>query len=195
MLYDFLQLIRNTLYTVYMASYTLKNLATKYPYLTAFIFYILINIIGGYSITLFVNIKEVYGVLNTPTWAPATWVFGAVWTINNILVILGNIATLKSPASKNRTILIKLQIASWINYAVFQWLSFGTGIPAMFFVPTFTMLLLTLASIYYAYKIDTTHNTLWDTVKSFKSITFSFSTLLAWLSIASLLGYYIMTNN
>jgi tryptophan-rich sensory protein len=178
-----------------MNTTTLKKFTTTHPYITALLFYIVINLVGGYSITLFVNIKEVYTALNTPWWAPATWVFGAAWTINNILVLLGNIATLKAPVSRNRTTLIRLQIATWINYSVFQWLSFGTGIPAMFFVPTFTMLLLTLASIYYAYKIDTTHTTLWHKVKSFKSIAFSFSTLIVWLAVATVLGCYIMMNN
>jgi tryptophan-rich sensory protein len=171
----------------------IKLYAMKHPYLVAVLFYALMNLIAGYSITLFVDIKAVYAALNTPTWAPATWVFGVAWTINNILVLIGNVWTIQSPVSSYRSTLIRLQIASWINYAVFQWLSFGTGIPAMFFIPTFTMLLLTLASIYYAYKIDITNNNF--SLKKFRQITLTFTTLLVWLSVASLLGYYIMTNS
>lgn len=167
----------------------------RYHYYQAVIFYVLINLIAGYGITLFVDIKQVYSILNLPSWAPATWVFGAAWTINNILVLIGNIWALNSPASPERTWLLRLQVASWINYAVFQWLSFGTGIPSLFFWPTFSMLLLTLASIYYAYKIDTKHSSLLQTVTSFKSITLTFSTLIIWLGIASALGYFIMMNN
>jgi hypothetical protein len=153
------------------------------------------NLVAGYSITLFVDIKEVYSMLTLPSWAPATWVFGVAWAINNILVLIGNIWTLNSPASSERTWLIRLQVLSWINYAVFQWLSFGTGIPSLFFWPTFSMLLLTLGSIYYAYKLDTKHASFLKTVTSFKSITLTFSTLIVWLGIASMLGYFIMMNN
>jgi tryptophan-rich sensory protein len=166
-----------------------------YSYWQAVIFYIIINLIAGYGITLFVDIKAVYSTLNLPSWAPATWVFGVAWTINNILVLIGNIWTLNSPPSHDRTMLVRLQIVSWINYAVFQWLSFGTGIASLFFWPTFSMLVLTLWSIYYAYKLDTNQNTFIKTVTSGKSITLTFTTLIIWLSIASTLGYYIMVNN
>lgn len=166
-----------------------------YSYWQAVVFYILINLIAGYGITLFVDIKSVYGMLALPTWAPATWVFGVAWTINNILVLIGNIWTLNSPNSQERTWLIRLQIVSWINYAIFQWLSFGTGIPALFFWPTFSMLILTLFSMYYAYKIDTRERTFLKAITSLKSITLTFSTLIIWLIVASMLGYYIMTNN
>jgi tryptophan-rich sensory protein len=173
----------------------MKTYLKNHPYFTALLFYILINIVAGYGVTLFVDIKAAYAALNTPSWAPATWVFGAAWTVNNILVLLGNVWTVQSPASAARTMLIRLQIASWINYAVFQWLSFGTGIPSMYFWPTFSMLLLTLASIYYAYRVDTDGKTFAQSIKSWRPITLTFSTLLVWLLIASTLGYYIMTNN
>ena len=173
----------------------MKTYLKKYPYFTAVLFYILVNIVAGYGVTLFVDIKAAYAALNTPSWAPATWVFGAAWTLNNILVLLGNVWTVQSPASAARTMLIRLQIASWINYAVFQWLSFGTGIASMYFWPTFSMLLLTLASIYYAYRLDTTSRTFSQALKSYKPITLTFGTLLVWLCIATTLGYYIMTHN
>ena len=144
------------------------------------------NFFAGYLITFFVDIKNVYSNLNLPTWAPATWVFGFAWTINNILVLYGNIKTLNLPTSKDRTNLVRLQILSWINYSVFQWISFGTGIPQMFFWPTFSMLILTVFSIFYAYKLDKKNGTY---------IYLSFSTLLIWLILASTLGFFIMTNN
>lgn len=173
----------------------MKKYFYNHPYIFAVIFYALINLVAGYGVTLFVDIKAVYENLNTPSWAPATWVFGVVWTINNILVLLGSVWTFKSRESKTRTTLIKLQIASWINYAVFQWLSFGTGVPAMFFWPTLSMLLLTIASVFYAYRLDQERGGLVLNIKRFRSITLSFSTLLVWLIIASTLGFYIMTNN
>ncbi len=170
-------------------------LTKKYHYYQAVIFYIIINLIAGYSLTLFVDIKEIYNILALPSWAPATWVFGAAWTLNNILVLTGNIWTLNSPNSPIRTKLISLQIISWINYALFQWLSFGTGIPALYFLPTLTMLILTVASMYYAYQLDTMHGKFLDVARTGKSITLTFSTLIVWLIIASMLGFYIMTHN
>jgi hypothetical protein len=153
------------------------------------------NLIAGYSVTLLVNIKEVYASLIVPVWAPATWVFGAVWTVNNILVLIGNIWTLNLPHSSDRTKLIWLQIFSWSNYAVFQWLSFGTRIPSLYFWPSFTLLIATLASMYYAYRLDTVHRSFSKTVVRGKSITIMFSTLLVWLLIANALGFFIMTHN
>jgi tryptophan-rich sensory protein len=152
----------------------------------AVLFYLIVNLIAGYAITLFVDIKLAYALLNLPSWAPPTFVFGVAWTINNILVILGNIWTLKLPDSIYRTKLIKFQLASWFNYLIFQFLSFGTGVPSMYFWPTFSMLVLTLFSIFYAYKLDKKHKT---------HITLTFSTLLLWLVLASSLGFYIMMNN
>ncbi len=174
---------------------TIQRFAKQRPFLTAVLFYILMNLIAGYSITLFVDIKAVYAALNTPAWAPATWVFGAAWTVNNILVLIGNVWTLKLPPSKERSTLIGLQVASWINYAVFQWLSFGTGIPAMFFIPTFTMLLLTLASIAVAFRLDQQNGGFVKRALCLRSITLTFTTLVLWLSVASMLGYYVMTHN
>ena len=167
----------------------------KYPYWYAFLFYVIINLIGGYSVTLFVNIKDAYDTLMLPSWAPATWVFGFAWTINNILVIMGNVWALQSPASRARMILVRLQTLSWINYAIFQWLSFGTGIASMYFWPTASMLVLTLASIYYAYKIDVANKNFTPTLQKFRPISLTFSTLLVWLVVASTLGYFIMMNN
>ncbi len=173
----------------------MKTFLKSHPYLSAALFYLVVNLIAGYCVTLFVDIKTIYANLNTPSWAPATWVFGFVWTINNILVLLGNVWTYKSPASSARTVLIMLQLASWFNYAIFQWLSFGTGIPAMFFWPTFSMLVLTIFSIYYAYQLDTSGKSFKAALRSGKVISLTFSTLIIWLTLASTLGYYIMTHN
>lgn len=166
-----------------------------YTYWHAVLIYVVVNLIGGYGVTLFVDIKEVYATLVLPMWAPPVWVFGVVWTINNMLVLMGNVWTLNKPASLERAILIRLQIVSWINYALFQWLSFGTQMPALFFLPSFSMLVLTVVSMYYAYKLDTKSATFVSAVKRGRSITLTFVTLVVWLSVASCLGFYIMVNN
>jgi translocator protein len=159
------------------------------------IFFFLMNLIGGYGITLLVDIKEVYAILNKPSFAPPVWLFGVAWFTNNVLTIIGNIWTLNLPASINRNRLLWLQAFSWLNYCVFQYLSFGTRIPAMFFWPTFSMLILTLLSIYYAYRLDTVDMSFWSKVKSGKSITMSLSSLTSWLLIATALGFEIWMLN
>lgn len=167
----------------------------KYPYYYAIPFYLVVNFLAGYAITFFVDIKMIYSTLVLPSWAPATALFGMAWTVNNVLVLMGNIWTLNAPASSARTMLIRLQVASWINYLLFQWLSFGTGIPALFFFPAFSILLFTILSMYYAYQIDTENATFIITVLKCKSITCTFLTLLVWLCIASALGYFVMMHN
>jgi tryptophan-rich sensory protein len=166
-----------------------KSTLSRVPYSTyayALLFYIIMNLVAGYSITLFVDIKAAYAALTLPSWAPPTWVFGVAWTVNNILVLWGNIWSIYSPPSHARTRLLQLQAVSWVNYAVFQWLSFGTGIPLLYFLPTFSMFLLTLASMYYARRLDAANGTY---------IAYSFTTLFIWLCIASALGLSITLNN
>jgi hypothetical protein len=69
-------------------------------YVYAILFYIVMNLVAGYSITLFVDIKAAYAALELPSWAPAAWVFGAAWTTNNILVLWGNVWTLYAPRGR-----------------------------------------------------------------------------------------------
>ena len=90
-----------------------------------------------------------------------------------------------------------LQGLSWFNYIIFNFLSFELQIPYMFFWPTFSMWILTLGSIYFASKIDaeTSPRGFWQTVKSGRSIAFTFTTLLIWLTIAYILGFYIWQRN
>lgn len=162
----------------------------KYNYLQVLVFYIVMNFFAGYLITFFIDIKQIYSSLNLPNWAPPTWAFGVAWTINNILVLNGNLTTLNLPHSLIRNRLLWLQGLSWVNYLVFQWVSFGlysqTQIPSLFFWPTFSMLVLTLASVYYANQLDKKYKT---------KIIFSFITLIPWLLVASSLGLFVMQNN
>jgi hypothetical protein len=43
---------------------------TSYVY--GVLFYILMSLVAGYSITLFVDIQAAYAALTLPTWAPPT---------------------------------------------------------------------------------------------------------------------------
>ncbi len=178
------------------------------------LFFVIINIIAGYGIVwLGADIKGIYSSLNKPFFAPAVWVFGIAWTVNNLLVLLGNYWTLELPKTALRNNLIKFQIASWVNYTVFQYLSFGSPIlfgkliPSMFFLPTFSMLVLTIISMALAYRLDTQEynqefrvytgksTPLIVRIRSGKSIFMTFTSLVSWLLIASALGLYIWLDN
>jgi len=156
-----------------------KNLPKKYNLWHGLAWFVLMNTLT--FAWVFTDVSY-YNSLNKISIAPPSWVFGVVWPINNILVILGNIWTLNSKPSPERKKLLILQGLSWLNYVVFSALSFGTKIPAMFFIPTFSMLLLTIASIYYARKIDL-------------KISYTFVTLIAWLFLASVLGLSVWLYN
>jgi tryptophan-rich sensory protein len=174
---------------------TLTQNKFKFHWFHGVIFFFLVNLIAGYGITLFVDIKEIYAVFNKPWFAPPVWLFGVAWFTNNVLTIIGNIWTLNLPSLTDRTRLLWLQGFSWLNYCVFQYLSFGTRIPAMFFWPTFSMLVLTIASLYYAYRLETNETTFWNKVKSGRSITMSLTSLFSWLIIATALGFQIWMMN
>ena len=157
----------------------IKSLPQKYNFWHGLAWFALMNFLT--FAWVFTDV-EYYNSLNKIAIAPPSWVFGVVWPLNNIFVIVGNIWTLNLKSSPDRTKLLILQGFSWINYIVFSGLSFGTKIPAMFFWPTFTMLILTLASIYYARKIDL-------------KISYTFVTLIIWLFIATVLGLSVWIQN
>jgi tryptophan-rich sensory protein len=162
----------------------------------------------------FTDVKY-YNNLNKPWFAPPSFVFGPVWILNNILVITGNIWTFnrwqdfkngnfqflseiqQNKLKKSFSNLAILQGLSWFNYIIFTALSFGTKIPAMFFWPTFSMWILTVFSIFISFQIDkmTFQEGFVESLKKFKSITLTFTTLILWLTIASLLGLYVWINN
>lgn len=165
------------------------------------VFFILMNLIGGFGITRFVDIKEIYSLLIKPWFAPPVFLFGIAWFTNNVLTIIGNIWTLNLQPSLERSKLLWLQGFSWLNYCLFQYLSFGLfavygkSVVSMFFWPTFTMLILTIASLYYAYKLDITESTFVAKVKLGRSITMSLTSLVSWLVIATALGFQIWMLN
>jgi tryptophan-rich sensory protein len=157
------------------------------------IFFIIVNLIAGYGITLFVDIKQVYANLKLPFFAPPVWLFGIAWTTNNILTIAGNIWAYNMKPSVSRSKYLFWQALAWLNYLVFQYLSFGTQIAWMYFIPTFSMFIFVVISMYYAYKLDTKeqNQTLWSAIKNGKSIFMSLTSLFGWLIIASALGFMI----
>ncbi len=173
----------------------------KFRWFHGVLFFVFVNLIGGFGITRIVDIKEVYSTLIKPWFAPPVFLFGLAWTTNNVLTIIGNIWTLNLQPSLDRTRLLWLQGLSWFNFCVFQYLSFGLyalyGKPfvSMFFWPTFSMLILTIASLYYAYQLDTSDMSFVAKIKSGRSITMTLTSLISWLVIATVLGFQIWMLN
>jgi translocator protein len=164
--------------------------------------YIAVNIVAGYGIIfLGADISGIYAALNKPYFAPPIWVFGVAWTINVLLVTYGLLRTINLPKSILRSKLLCIDALIVINYLVFQYLSFGSPIlfgrlfPIMFFLPTLSMLILTVLALYFAYQLDTTNQTLFKSIRSGRSIFASFTSLFGWLLVATALGYGIWMMN
>ncbi len=178
-----------------------KKITSK-QIILAILAFVTVNLLAGYgTVILGIDIPGIYATLNKPSFAPPTWVFGSVWTFNTILFTYGFLVTLNSPDSIARTNLLRIDYLIILNYIVFQYLSFGSGllfgaiIPAMFFWPTFSMLVLVILAIIQAYKIDTSSTTFSKNIKSLQSITCSFLPLVSWLLIATALGLSIWLKN
>ena len=168
----------------------------------AAIAFVFVNLVAGYGIVLLgADIIQIYSNLNKPYFAPPTWVFGVVWTFNNIIVIYGILRTINLPKSILRTNLLGIDTLIAVNYMVFQYLSFGSGIlfgkiiPVMFFLPTFSMLILTIMAMNKAYQLDTQSITFKNKILSGQSIFASYWSLFSWLIIASALGLGIWIMN
>ncbi len=104
---------------------------------------------------------------------PPSWVFGPVWTINNISVIYGQLRVLNMPeGTPGRDTYLALQAASWLDYALFSAAYFSLHSPLNALVLTVGMLGLTIASSFVAiFKLKDT------------KVALSLATLFLWLLI------------
>jgi translocator protein len=180
---------------------TTKPITPKQMFIVAILFFI-VNLIAGYGVILLgADIAGIYSSLNKPYFAPPTWVFGVAWTTNVVLVIYGILRTINLPQSILRSRLLFVDVLIIVNYLVFQYLSFGGRIlfgkllPIMFFIPTISMLILTIIAMRYAYKLDTKSQNLTKKIRSGNSIFASFTSLFGWLLVASALGFSIWMMN
>jgi translocator protein len=178
-----------------------KNITFK-QIIIAILGFVVVNFIAGYGIVLLgADIPRIYETLNRPSFAPPTAIFGIVWTFNCILVAYGILLTFNLSKSELRTRLLITQVLLIFNYCIFQYLSFGSPIlfgkllPIMFFVPTLSMLILTVIAMNYAYKLDTADMSLKSKILSGRSIFATFTSLFGWLLIATALGFQIWMMN
>ncbi|MBX5450863.1 TspO/MBR family protein [Thermogemmatispora sp.] len=113
--------------------------------------------------------------LRQSIFAPPAWVFGPVWTLNNLSAIWGLLRVLNKPStSKGRKAYLALQAASWLDYIIFSAAYFGLRSPLNALALTLLMLGLTIASGLVALL------RLRDTL-----VALSLATLLLWLLLAS----------
>ena len=99
------------------------------------------------------NVRDLMGdvsyfrALKQSVFAPPSWVFGPVWTINNISVIWGTLQALNKPkGTAGREPFLALQAASWLNFVVFNAAYFSLRSPLNAFVLTLSMFVLTILS-------------------------------------------------
>ncbi len=118
--------------------------------------------------------QSYFNALKQSIFTPPAWVFGPAWTINNVSVIWGTLPVLnKSEGTPGRTAYLTLQGASWLNYIVFNAAYFSLRSPINALVITFTMFVLTIASLFVAiFKLKDTR------------VALSLATLMAWLMLA-----------
>jgi tryptophan-rich sensory protein len=89
--------------------------------------------------------------LKQSIFAPPSWAFGPVWTINNISETWGLLLTLNKPKdTPGRRLYLTLQGLTWLNFVVFNAGYFSMRSPINALVLTFTFFLLTVARLFVA---------------------------------------------
>src|SRR5438132_8306447 len=89
--------------------------------------------------------------LKQSIFAPPSWAFGPVWTINNISEVWGLLLALNKPkGTPGRRLYLTLQGLTWLNFVVFNAGYFSLRSPINALVLTFTFFLLTVARLFVA---------------------------------------------
>jgi len=89
--------------------------------------------------------------LKQSIFAPPSWAFGPVWTINNISEIWGLLLALNKPKdTPGRRLYLASQGLTWLNFVVFNAGYFSLRSPINALVLTFTFFLLTVAKLFVA---------------------------------------------
>lgn len=130
------------------------------------------------------SVRDFYDDQRLPGFAPPPWLFGPAWTVNNILAVAGLIHVVNLPRRrKGRSAYIRLQTASWVDFAIYSAASFGLRSNLNGAVLTNLYLGMTLASLNEARRMR----------EPIAALTLS--TLTAWLCLASALSVSIFLRN
>jgi tryptophan-rich sensory protein len=124
-----------------------------------------------------------YRELQKPSWAPAEWVFGAVWSVLYPIIIGVNVYIVILLLRDKITWLIALPF--WLNIffnVIFTPIQFGMRNNALAFVD----ILLVLVTIAWAMIVIWPHS---------KWVTFAFVPYLVWVAIATVLQLMITIKN
>ena len=105
---------------------------------------------GGLRERFFGNVPY-FKRLKQSIFAPPSWTFGPVWTINNISEVWGLLLALNKPkGTPGRRLYLTLQGLTWLNFVVFNAGYFSLRSPINALVLTFTFFLLTVARLFVA---------------------------------------------
>lgn len=118
-----------------------------------------------------------------PRVAPPDWMFAPVWFINNVtsLIALYIIANLPTNTPR-RKVILRLEAATWVLYALFTLLYFGLKSPILGAIDTVFALVLTAVSFFQAY--STSRKAAW-----------LIAPRLAWLLLASYVSLWVALHN
>ncbi|MGD0474636.1 MAG: alpha/beta fold hydrolase [Candidatus Velthaea sp.] len=123
-----------------------------------------------------------YETIERPWFAPPGWLFPIAWGINSVLMIWGNLRVLNAPPSADRTAYLRLWAATWTLYSLFGYAFFRRKSPLLGFLVTVNFSALTLLSARRAVRIE-------------RSLWVTYSTLLPWIALATLVAGAIALDN
>lgn len=125
--------------------------------------------------------RAYYAQLEQAPWAPPGWIFGPVWTLNNILLMLALRRLVRSNMPRRRK-LLWLQAGIWIIYFSFNFIYFNRKSTVLAAVWTQTDALLALSSMVIARKSD-------------RRLALLFLPLTLWTWFASSVAHYQALTN
>ena len=126
------------------------------------------------------NIDSWYAILNRPWFTPPNWVFAPVWiTLYTLMGISLYLVLKKKPKNKLPIYVFGIQLA--LN-ALWSYLFFGLNNPFYAFIEIIFLYAFILASIILFYKVD-------------KRASYLLIPYIIWVSVATLLNYYIWILN
>jgi len=133
----------------------MKMTSKKFTAWHAVAIYFLANGISWTSAGL-VGDFEFYNSFVQPSVAPPDWLFAPMWFFLNVtsLVALYRVANVQMSEGKARKQFLWSEGTFWVLFATFALMYFGLKSPILASANTVTVLLVTLISLYYAYRLD-----------------------------------------